>query len=121
MISHLLPLPTEESSAGYITAQMSSDCMNAKLLIKLKFAAPLGTRALLGRQPASPRVTGTVALSPDPAVGGPESAADNTGLTPETTPTLPRAQISFMLERGRYLKSATFGGIVGWGNFSVKF
>ena len=87
VISHLLPLPTEESSASYMAAQMSSDCMNAKLLIKLKFAAPLGTRALLSPQPASPRVTGAAALSPDTAVGGPESAVHNTGLTPETTPT----------------------------------
>ena len=51
--------------------------MNAKLLIKFKFAAPLGARALLIPQPASPRVTGTAALSPDSAVGEPESAVDH--------------------------------------------
>ena len=53
-------------------------CMNAKLLIKLKFVALLGAHALLSQQPASPRVTETAVLSPDSAVDEPESAVDHT-------------------------------------------
>ena len=99
VISHLLPLPTEESSAWYTAAQMSSDCKNAKLLIKLIFAAPLGTHALLSPQSSGRECRG------------------NTGLTPDTTSMLSQVTRPLMLERDRNLKSATFGGIVGWGNF----
>ena len=63
VISHLLPLPTEESSAGYTAAQMSSDCKNAKLLIKLKFAAPLGLHALLSPQSSGRECRGNTGLT----------------------------------------------------------
>ena len=78
-ISHLLPLPTEESSAWYTAAQMSSDCKNAKLLIKLIFAAPLGTHALLSPQSSGRECRG------------------NTGLTPDTTSMLSQVTRPFLL------------------------